>query len=206
MARVLTQFNSDGAVPSLRDAVRRHASNLPVVDAQQLPSWLPALAHPPAGWVIGQLDPGVGPTRIVLRRNLSDDSWDCCAILNLYAFTGSVPSEVIEAETASTLRAISANFRGSWLVAVPARDGLHVDAASAAGEFLLGGRKLHGQYTAYLVQTEHAAASNHHNAAPVRGALIEHNIFSAVHTDTRTRRELTDMDDAVLTALRRAVE
>ena len=38
-----------------------------------------------------------------------------------------------------------------------------------------------------------------------RGALVEHNVFLADHTNTRMQHELIDMDYAVLNAVRAAV-
>ena len=202
---MFSKFDAYGPVPSLLDAVRRHTTHLALVGGQDLPTWLPTLAHPPTGWLIGCLDAGIGPTRMLLRRNKTGDYWGGCAILNIYALTGRVPTEVIEAEAASTLRAIGEAYLGSRPIAIPARDGLQVTAASAVGEFALGGRRLQGQYTAYLVQTEDEATAMFRGRETARGALVEHNVFLADHTNTRMQHELIDMDYAVLNAVRAAV-
>lgn len=199
------KLEAGGHTPSLLDTVRRNTSHLALVSGQHLPAWLPALAPPPTGWVVGRLDAGGAPTRMLLRRKKTGEGWGGCAVLNLYAFSGRVPTEIVQAETASTLRAIGEIHEDSRPITVPARDGLHVAAASAVGEFALGGRRLHCRYTAYLVQTQDEAAAIPLGSETSRGALVEHNIFVADDTDDRMRRELTDMDDAVLAAIRTAV-
>lgn len=169
-----------------------------MVSGHYLPIWLPA---PPKGWAIGRIDASEALTRIVLRRNASDTAWDGCGVLNLYAFTGSVPRQVIEADIASTLRIVNADNSYSQPLFVPSRRGLHVTAASAAGGFAVGGHQLRAQYTAYLVEGE--VDGDHEEG--LRGGLVEHNIFIAAEADARTHRELIDMDDDVYTALRLAV-
>jgi len=86
---------------------------------------------------------------------------------------------------------------------MPSRHGLRVTAGSAAGEFALGGQRLRSQYTAYLIQRTSAKLDD--QISDNRGALVEHNLFTAAGADTRAYRDLIDMDGAVYTALKQAV-
>jgi len=201
---MFSQSDIDAVVPSLADRVGRCASDLTLVSGQNLPIWLPALPAPPAGWAIGRIDASEAPTRIVLSRSGSGTAWDGCGVLNLFAFTGPVPSEVIEANIACTLRAVSAGSLHSQPLFMPSRPGLDVTAALASGEFLMSGHRLRAQYTAYLVQPEEGDAAGDSKRSR-RGGLVEHNTFITAEADPGTHRELTKMGDAVYEALKLAL-
>lgn len=194
------QFPADGAVPSLVASVGRYASDLTLINGQYLPIWLPALSAPSFGWVIGRIDASASPTRIVLHRNTSGTAWDGCGILNLYAFAGPVPCEVIEAEVACTLRGIGADNMYSRPCVIPSRPGLNVTAASAGGEFVMSGRRVRAQYTAYLVQAGEGTESEGSKRS-CRGGLIEYNTFITAEAHPETHREVIEMNDEIHAAL-----
>jgi len=201
---MFSQSNADATVPALADIVGRYVSDLTLAGGQLLPVWLPTLPPPPAGWVIGQLEASQAPTRIALHPSVSGTAWDGCGVLNLFAFTGSVPRDVIEANTACTLRAVSADNLHSQPLLVPSRPGFDVAATSASGEFLMSGQRLRAQYTAYLLQAEEGSAAGD-SKRNRRGGLVEHNAFITAEADPGTHRELTQMGDAVYEALKLAL-
>jgi len=198
------QIPTDGGVPSLVVSIGRYASDLTLINGQHLPIWLPALSAPSLGWVIGQIDASASPTRIVLHRNVSGTAWDGCGILNLYAFTGSVPREVIEAEIACTLRGIGADNTYSQPCFITSRPGLNVTAASAGGEFLMSGHRARAQYTAYLVQAG-KGTEGEGSKRSCRGGLVEHNTFITAEAHPKTHQEVIDMNDEIYAALRTAL-
>lgn len=201
---MFSQVTTDGAAPSLVASVGRYASDLTLGNGQHLPIWLPVLSALPLGWVIGQIDASESPTRVVLHRNASGTAWDACGVLNVYAFTGSVPREVIEAEIACTLRGIGANNTDSQPRFIPSRPGLDVTAASAGGEFVMGGHRVRAQYTAYLVQAK-TGAEVVESKRIRRGGLVEHNTFITAQAEPKTHREQVELDDSIYAALRTAL-
>lgn len=186
------------AVPSLVDVVDHYVPDLTLVSLQELPRWLPALSAPPPGWAIGRMDADLAPTRITVHRNASDSSWDGCEVINLFAFTGSLPHEVVHDNAASTLRALGADSVDSYPLFVPSA--LDATGALASGVFTLGGQRVWAQYTAYLVQ-EPAGSAAHSHGHRTRGALVEHNTFVTAEARPRLRREIIQMGDAVYEAL-----
>ena len=186
------------AVPSLVDVVRNCASDLTLLNGQELPIWLPALPTPPPGWVLGRIDADQAPTRIALHCNATGPAWDGCEIVNFFAFTGSVPREVVHANAACTLHAVGADNISTQLQFVP--PGLDATAALATGEFVMGGKRVWGQYTAYLAQEPAGAVARGHEQGQ-RGVLVEHNTFVTAEARPRLQREILQTGDAFYQAL-----
>jgi hypothetical protein len=131
--------------------------------------------------------------------------WDSMGWLrSLKPLTGSVPRDVIEANTACTLRAVGADNLHSQPLLVPSRTGFDLAATSASGEFLMSRQRLRAQDTAYLVQAAEGSAAGD-SKRNRRGGLVEHNTFITAEADPGTHRELTQMGDAVYQILRLAL-
>lgn len=184
------------AVPSLVDVVRSYAPDLTLLNSQELPAWLPELPTPPPGWVLGRIDADQAPTRIALHRNATSSAWDGCEIVNFFTFAGSVPPEVVHADTACTLHAVGADNITTQLLFVP--PGLDVTAALATGEFTMGGKHVWGQYTAYLAQEPAVAVAR---GDEQRRVLLEHNTFVTAEARPRLQREVLQTGDAFYQAL-----
>lgn len=191
------------AVPSLVDAVRNYAPDLRLLNDQELPAWLPELPTPPPGWVLGRIDAAQAPTRIALHRNATSPAWDGCEIVNFFTFAGSVPPEVVHADTACTLHAVGADNISTQLLFVP--PGLDVTAALATGEFIMGGKHVWAQYAAYLAQEPAGAAGR---GDEQRGVLLEYNTFVTAEARPRLQSEVLQTGDAfheeLISALRDA--
>jgi hypothetical protein len=195
---------SDRALPSLVDVVRNYVSDLTLLNGQELPVWLPALPAPPPGWVLGRIDADEAPTRIALHRKAADQSWDGCEVINLFAFPGSLPYEVVPANAACTLDAVRADNISTHSLFVP--PGLDATAARASGEFKMGGKRVWAQYTAYLAEEPVGSVARGHEQSK-RGVLVEHNTFVTAEARPRLHHEILQMgdalDQALISALRR---
>ena len=187
------------AIPSLSDSLGRHARAVTLVGGHELPTWFPDLPLPPEGWTIGRTAAAPTPTRILLSSNVYGSAWDGCGVLNLFTFTGRVPTELVEARVDATLRIAGALNIDRRAMAMPAHPELCVAAASAAGEVTIGGRRLRSRFTAYLVQKRDIGCDSEQGGT--RGALVEHNMFLAAEANDKTERELFNMDDQIHSAM-----
>jgi hypothetical protein len=189
---------SPQAVPSVVDVVRNYVPDLTLLNGEQLPAWLPTLPTPPRGWVLGRVDTDPAPTRIALHRNVADPTWDGCEVVNFFEFTGSLPREVVHANTACTLQGVGADNITTELLFVP--PDLNATAAVATGEFSMGGKGVWARYTAFLAQ-EPAGSLARGDRQNQRGVLVEHNSFVTAEALPRLQRELLQTGDAFCQAL-----
>lgn len=196
------RFSALAPVPALVDIARNFVADLALATGQDLPAWLPTLSSPPEGWLIGQPDIDQAPTRIALHRNSSSLSWDGCEIVNLFAFTGSLPHEFVHANVVCTLQAIEADNIAIEPLSLPSSPGYDVSAALAVGNFAMNKRRVRGRYSAYLVQE---AGDIGIRGQIRRGALVEHHTFVTAEADHRVHLELVgmvrDLSEALQSAL-----
>jgi hypothetical protein len=148
--------------------------------------------------VLGRIDADQAPTRIALHRNATDPGWDGCEIVNVFAFTGLVPPEVVQAETACSLQGVGADNVSTELLFVP--PGLNAIAAVATGEFSMGGKRVWARYSAFLAQEPPSPVARGDQPGR-RGMLVEHNTFVTGESLPRLQRELLQTGDAFYQAI-----
>jgi hypothetical protein len=133
-----------------------------------------------------------------LHGDAADPVWDGCEIVNLFAFTGSLPREVLHANAACTLHAVGADNISTHPLFVPT--GLDATAVLASGEFAMGGKRVWAQYTAYLAQEPAGSVARGHEQSQ-RGVLVEHNTFVTAEARPRLQREILQTGDAIYQAM-----
>lgn len=164
----------------LVNIVAGYVEDLTPIGPGESPDWLTQLAVP-AGWqrVSPKHDGSLESARVICCRPQPDGDWGATELINLFAFTGSPPADVVYDNADATLRELTApqklvlNIIGAPTAEVlptPAQSG--VIAVRSSGKFLFCNQWVWAQYTT------HVLGSN----LPGRSRLLQQCLYIGWHS------------------------